>query len=122
MIYLDLAELLLIAETVNGSKQCVRDWGLLQSSAERPKTTVFGMDAYPTLLDKLAALLHAIARNRALIDGNKRTAWIAVDTMLSLNTGHGLQVDVDAQEQFMNDVAQGLLEVPDIAIHLQKWM
>ncbi|MEV2219686.1 Fic family protein [Nocardia vinacea] len=122
MIYLDVSELLLIAETVNGSKHCVRDWGLLQSSAERPKTTVFGMDAYPTLLDKLAALLHAIARNHALVDGNKRTAWIAVDIMLSLNTGHGLQVDVDAQEQFMNDVAQGLLEVPDIALRLKEWM
>ncbi|MBF6087668.1 type II toxin-antitoxin system death-on-curing family toxin [Nocardia cyriacigeorgica] len=121
MIYLDISELLLIAEKINGTAHCVRDWGLLQSAAERPKSSVFGVDAYPTLLEKVAALLHSIARNHALVDGNKRTAWIAADIMLVLNQGSGLRTDTDRQEEFMNRVAEGELEVPEIAAQLKRW-
>lgn len=42
--------------------------------------TVFGLDAYPTLLTKAAALMKSLARNHALLDGNKRTAWAAAWT------------------------------------------
>jgi death-on-curing protein len=38
----------------------------------RPQATAFGKDAYPDLDAKAAALLHSIARDHALIDGNKR--------------------------------------------------
>lgn len=122
MIYLDISELLLIAEKINGTAHCVRDWGLLQSAAERPRASVFGVDAYPTLLEKAAALIHSIARNHALIDGNKRTAWIAADIMLVMNQGSGLQVDPERQEEFMNLIAEGKMEVAEIATHLKRWV
>lgn len=48
---------------------------MLQSAVARPKAGVFGEDAYSTLDDKTAALLHSLARNDAFVDGNKRTAW-----------------------------------------------
>lgn len=39
------------------------DEGLLQAAVARPRATVFGVDAYPTVWDKAAALLHSLACN-----------------------------------------------------------
>ena len=61
--YLTADDLLTIAEAAMGSRPLVRDAGLLASAAARPQTTVFGEDAYPSLEEKAAALLHALARN-----------------------------------------------------------
>ena len=41
----------------------------LESALARPRATVFGSDAYPSLDAKAAALLHSLARNHALVDG-----------------------------------------------------
>jgi death-on-curing protein len=71
--YLTVADLHVIAGNVI-ENYLVRDHGLLASAAARPQTTVFGKDAYPTLLHKAAALLQSIAGNHPLIDGNKRLA------------------------------------------------
>jgi death-on-curing protein len=72
----------------------------------RAQVTVFGVDAYPGLVDKAAALLQSLARNCALVDGNKRLAWAAAWTFLYIN-GIELAVDydVDRAEDLMNEVA-----------------
>ena len=72
MILLDVEDLLYIAERATGAPVEVRDIGLLESAATRPGASAFGADAYPTLHDKAAALLHSIVRNHALADGNNR--------------------------------------------------
>ena len=46
----------------------LRDFGLLDSATSRPQMTVLGEDAYPTLHEKAAALLHGLARNHPFID------------------------------------------------------
>ena len=69
MIYLDLDDLQHIAERVVG-EVLVRDVGLLEAASARPRTAAFGRDAYPDLHTKAAALLHSLARNHALVDGN----------------------------------------------------
>lgn len=46
-----------------------------ESAAQRPRMMVFGKDAYPRFEDKVAALMHSIARNHSLVDGDKRLAW-----------------------------------------------
>jgi death on curing protein len=76
VIYLDIEDLLHIAERTIGNVE-VRDLGLLESAAARPQASAFGEDAYPLGLEKATALIHSIARNRALVDGNKaaRTRW-----------------------------------------------
>ena len=56
----------------------MRDYGLLEAALARPEATAFGKDAYQDLDAKAAALLHSVARNHALIDGNKRLALAAV--------------------------------------------
>ncbi|WP_455956764.1 type II toxin-antitoxin system death-on-curing family toxin [Actinomyces sp.] len=65
----------------------VRDLGLLNAAALRPQTTLMGQDAYPSTAAKAAALLESLAKNHALIDGNKnkRLAWAACSVFLSLN-------------------------------------
>ncbi len=63
----------------------VRDLGLLEGSLARPKTSLFGADAYEGLPLKAAALLHSIITSHPLIDGNKRSAWTLMITFMALN-------------------------------------
>jgi death on curing protein len=111
--YLDVDDLLILAGITIGEVR-VRDAGLLASAAERPRTTVFGKDAYPSLAEKAAALLHSIARNHALVDGNKRLAWTAMRAFCLLN-GHDLRYDVDEAEALVVGAASGTLDVNEIA-------
>ena len=92
----------------------VRDHGLLASAAARPQSSAFGEDAYPTFATKAAALMHSLARNHALVDGNTRLAWAATRAFCLLN-GHDLNFSVDDAEQLVLAVARGELDVPDIA-------
>lgn len=71
-IYLTVEDVLCVARRTLGDEPKVRDLGLLSASVARPRTVVFGHDPYPTLADKAAALIHSIARNHSLVDGNKR--------------------------------------------------
>ena len=68
-----------------GGQPLVRDAGLVESAVARPQTFVFGAEAYPTLEEKAAALLHSVICNHPFVDGNKRTAWAAMETMLVAN-------------------------------------
>lgn len=92
----------------------MRDMGLLASAADRPRTTVFGEDAYPAFADKAAALMHSLARNHPLVDGNKRLAWSATRAFCLLNDTD-LRYAVDDAEAFVLAVAAGELEVPAIS-------
>lgn len=96
----------------------VRDMGLLASAAGRPQTTVFGEDAYPSLADKAAALMHSIARNHALVDGNKRLAWAATRVFCLLN-GRDIAFSVDEAEALVLAVATGDADVPDISLAIK---
>jgi death-on-curing protein len=120
--YLDVEDLLDIAGIILGSPPKVRDYGLLSSAAARPVTNVFGQEAYPTLAEKAAALLHSICANHAFIDGNKRLAWVAARVFVGLNTDiQPPDVDADEAEAFMLAVAAGAMtDVRDIAATLRR--
>jgi len=49
-----------IVERITGSRHCVRDFGLLQSSVERPRIHAPGVEVHPTLPEKAGALLHSL--------------------------------------------------------------
>jgi len=120
VIYLSLAELLHVAERILGPGVEVRDHGLLESALARPRATVFGSDAYPTLDEKAAALLHSVARNHALVDGNKRLALSAVIAFYGMN-GHRLTFTNDEAYDLVIAVAAGkLTDVREIARILRK--
>ena len=111
--YLSVDDLLEIAAGVIGEFD-VRDHGLLASAAPRPQASAFGDDAYRTFASKAAALMHSIAGNHALVDGNKRLAWAATRAFCLLN-GRDLVFTVDDAEELVQSVARGQLEASDIA-------
>ena len=112
MIYLTLPELMHVAGRVLGPEVAVRDYGLLDAALARPRATAFGKDAYPDLDVKAAALLHSLARNRALIDGNKRLALAATIAFYGLN-GRRLTLTNDQAYDLVMKVAAGELDYVD---------
>jgi death-on-curing protein len=115
--YLTPAELYAVAEEVLGRKPDVRDRHLLRSAAARPILEMFGVEAYPTLLDKAAALMHSLAAHHLFYDGNKRTATRATQIFLERN---GVQSTWDAKTvyDFVLEIAQNKHDVPAIAAWL----
>lgn len=95
----------------------VRDIGLLASAASRPLASAFGEEAYPSFAEKAAALLHSIARNHALVDGNKRLAWAATRAFCLLND-RDIVLSVDDAEAIVVGAAAGTLDLPELASRL----
>lgn len=110
--FLDLEDLVALVRRLGAGP--VRDVGLLEAACARPRTSVFGVDAYPTLAGKAAALLHSIVANHALVDGNKRLGWLAAVVFLDLN-GRSVTLDDDAAFGLVMDVAEGRLDVEAIS-------
>lgn len=117
MIYLTLDEALYVAERAIQKLPQVRDFGLLDSALARPATIVFGEDAYPGLAEKAAALMHSLAGNHPLIDGNKRLALAGTIAFVGMN-GYRLDLTNDEAYELVMDVAKGLADVPEIARRL----
>ena len=119
--YLDLEDLLEIAREAVGKDFVVRDYGLLESALARPRASVFGQDAYPDLHLKAAALLHSLARNHALVDGNKRLAWTACRTFLAINA-QWISAPEDERFGFVIGAATGAMrDLDEIAEQLRTW-
>jgi death on curing protein len=119
--YLDLDDVLEIAREAIGREVDVGDYGLLASALARPRASVFGEDAYPDLHLKAAALLHSLARNHALVDGNKRLAWTACLTFLAIN-GQWISAPEDERFDFVIQIATGVMpELGEIAGQLRAW-
>ncbi len=119
MIYLTLTDLLHVADRTLAGDVGVRDHGLLQSALARPQTTVFGTDAYPELAEKAAALLHSLANNHALVDGNKRLALAATIAFLGVNGRRLTLTNDEAHDLVMNVAAGGLDDISSIAATLR---
>jgi len=114
--YLTLHDLLSLVKTLNVGP--VRDLGLLDSSAHRPRSSFAGQQAYPTVQGKAAALLHSLVCNHALVDGNKRLGLLATTVFLHIN---GLLLDLDDDEAFdlTMSIAAGQLTADEIEKHLR---
>lgn len=116
--YLDLHDLLEIGRSLISDFR-VRDEGLLESAAMRPQTTIYGEDAYPSFEEKTASLIHSLARNHALKDGNKRIAWSA-GRIFCLMNGRDLKMEINDAEKMILDIAKGELDIAQIAAILKK--
>jgi death-on-curing protein len=116
--YLELADILKLGREIIADFR-VREIGLLESAAARPKTSVFGEDAYLTFAEKTAALLHSIARNHALIDGNKRLAWSAARLFCLMND-LDINMKQDKAYEMVVGVAAGQIEMDELVKILKK--
>ncbi|WP_406436370.1 type II toxin-antitoxin system death-on-curing family toxin [Streptomyces sp. NBC_00631] len=106
--FLTVAEVTAIAEVAFGGRAPeTREPGLLASAVHRPRARMFGTAAYPDRYRQAAALLHALATNHPLVDGNKRTAWLATATFLAVNGVDPTDVAQDTAYDLVVDVASG---------------
>jgi death-on-curing protein len=120
VIFLGLEDLLHVAERALGMAPVVRDHGLLESALGRPQATAFGEDAYASIHEKAAALLHSLARNHALVDGNKRLALAGTIAFYGMN-GFRLTLSNHEAYDLVMSVATGELdEVRAIASELER--
>ncbi len=90
----------------------------MTSACWRPRprgrpTSAFGRDAYPGLDAKAAALLHSLAGNHALVDGNKRLALAGVIAFYGVNGRRLILANDDAYDLVMA-VADGRLDGVDV--------
>jgi len=120
MEHLTVEDLLVIAEEAIGAP-AVRDIGLLDSAAHRPQASAFGRDAYSTIHEKAAALLEAVTRNHALVDGNKRLAWAAVVVFYDLNSFDLDPPSVDEAVELVVAVAVAQMELSKLSERLASW-
>jgi death-on-curing protein len=110
--YLELDDVMeMIRELALGP---VRDIGLLDSALNRPRFSAFGEEAYPSISLKAAALLHSLTKNHALVDGNKRIAWLCTVVFSDLN-GLAPALSDDEAFQLVWDIAGSHMEVGEIA-------
>jgi death-on-curing protein len=89
--YLDLEDAL---QLISRAGFYVKDLGLLDSALARPRTTLFGEDAYRTIELKGAAMMHSLKLNQPMVDGNKRTSWFMLISFLFIN-GYHLEMSTD---------------------------
>ena len=120
MEYLELDDVLELGRRLLGDPVPVRDMGLLGSAVARPRTTVFGQDAYPDVWTKAAAPLQSIVNNHALIDGNKRLGWLATAVFLELNGASVCHAHNDDVYDFVIDIAANNIELELIAECLRQ--
>ena len=99
----------------------VKDLGLLDSALARPKTTLFGEDAYPTLELKAAAMVHSIIKIHAMVEGNKRTSWFMLSSFLYIN-GYFIEMTADEGMEFTRGIATDKLSLAEAAAMIRKHM
>lgn len=113
--YLDLEDVLSMVRLLDVGP--IRDLGLLDSAINRPRSSAFAQDFYPTLRLKAAALFQSLVRNHALVDGNKRLAWFATVVFCDLNDA-ALTLGDDEAFQLVWDVASSDVDLESIAERL----
>ena len=97
----------------------VRDEGLLESALAQPEATFSGELLHSTIYEQAAAYLYHIAKNHPFVDGNKRTAFAAIDVFLRMN-GYILKL-TDAQSyDLVLQVVQGNLGKEDLANYIKR--
>lgn len=105
----------IIAET--GGASGVRDSGLLKSALARPLNR-FAYEGVTDLIELAATYAVAIASNHPFIDGNKRSAFMALGLFLDDNDLRLVATDVDATA-IMLGVARNEVSIEELTAWLR---
>jgi death-on-curing protein len=124
IVWIDRALVLAIHDrqiTEHGGADGVRDEGLLDSALARPQQMLAYAEPEPDLADLATALAYGIARNHPFVDGNKRTAYVALRTFLVLN---GVDIAASAEDRYahMLALADGRLSAAEFATWLRTYL
>jgi death on curing protein len=98
----------------------LRDSGLLTSSVRRPWISAFGEEPYAHPFEKAAAIAHSIISNHPFIDGNKRTASIAMRFVL-LGFDYQLHNNLAARVDLLVGVADGRNNLESIRAYIEHY-
>lgn len=102
-----------------GGASRIRDTGGLESAIARPFQTFGGNELYTTILEKVASLGESLIINHPFIDGNKRTGFIAIATLL-IDNGLKLNATQDAAYDFIIKISTGEMRFDAIVIWLKE--
>ncbi len=120
--YVSAEELLMLHAYVidqTGGSHGVRDVGLLTSLLEKPKAVFGGGELYPDLITKTVAFTEAIVNYHVFVDGNKRTAFIAMMRFLYLN-GYTLTAEMKDIENTMVAIADKSMNERSFGTWIEK--
>jgi death-on-curing protein len=116
MVYLELADYLLIAEAVlRLPAELVAGFdriGLADSALAAPRGSFAGVEAYPDFATKAAVLCWHLVKNHPLPDGNKRCAFLATVEFVERNgrSWTGALGDPDETDRVLRGIAAGELD------------
>jgi death-on-curing protein len=68
-----------------GGLDGLRDEGLLESALAQPESTIFGSELHQNIFEMAAAYGYHLCQNHPFVDGNKRIAFVVMDTFLRVN-------------------------------------
>lgn len=122
MNYLTIEEVYFLHELAikeAGGRSGIRDFSLIHSAISRSQATFGGVDLYPDIWHKAAALTHSLILNHPFEDGNKRTGFFSMNAFLRKNH---ITLTFTKQEgiEFCLKVENKSLPVEDIASFLEK--
>lgn len=93
---------------------------LLNSAINRPKQSVFGEDAYPTIFEKAGALFESSAKKPVFHNANKRTAFLALIQFLTYNDFQ-FQMSQKQAEDFVVDVVNQKYEFDEVVAVIKEY-
>jgi death on curing protein len=102
-----------------GGARGIRDIGLLESAIARPFQTFGGEDLYPTAFEKAAALGESLIINHPFIDGNKRTGFLGIVTLL-LEYKFSVNAEKDDAYNFTIKISTGEIKFEEIVVWLKN--
>ncbi len=101
----------------HGGGSGLRDTNMLESALARPQQLAHYGN--PDLADLAAAYGYGLARNHPFVDGNKRTAFVAVELFLALNGQELIAADADCVVNML-ELAAGKLPESEFATWIRS--
>jgi len=96
-----------------GGATGIRDERYLESALARPFMGSGDFDYYPTPAHKAAAILESLVHNHPFVDGNKRTGYVVMRSLLN-EFDLDIRETTEAKYDFLNQVAAGELSFEQI--------
>lgn len=122
MLYISADDIVIIHDAIIneiGGSFGIREPGLLLSIAEKPKANFNGQELYPDIFVKAAALYEGLCNYHVFVDGNKRTAVIAMYRFLIIN-GYMLLANNKAVEEYTLYIVNNKPEITEITNWIKK--
>jgi death on curing protein len=98
------------------------DRSIIESALAAPGTGWGGAEKYPDLPAKAAALMYALAKSQACIDGNKRVAVLLTDAFVAMNGGLLARSHDDVVEAVLAIAESDAADREEVVVQLTDWM